>query len=136
MSEPQDAFEDVRETFAGRTLLGCGVALALLLPAWFAATALVIQIDPALNGFQAIADGVSDEPLHELPRLAIWTIGAVRGAMLVAVLVPVAIAGWLLARVIAAALSRRAQRDRERYDDLVRDAAVLRDTDWQEAEEG
>jgi len=130
MSEPRDESQEVRETLWGRALHVGVVGLAVLLPIWFALASFLIQIDPELNGFRAIAAGASDTPVHELPRVVVWSVGAIRAAVILAVVLPLVLAAWLLARALGAWHARRARRERERYDALVKDAAVLQDASW------
>lgn len=131
MTTPDDA-SDVRESAWGRALLVGSLLVAVTLPTWLLASAFFIQLDPALNGFEAVARGASAMPAHDRPTLEIWIIGAVRGAIAVVLLVFFALGGLLLTRLVVAWRARRDRLDRERYDALVKDAAVLRDVGWDE----
>src|SRR5690606_25295470 len=118
MTAPDDDASEVRESAWGRALLAGGIVVAVLLPTWLLASAFLVQLDPALNGFDAVAMGRSDRPVHDRPTLEIWTIGAVRGAVAVGLLAPLAFGGLLLSRLVGIWRHRRDRRDRERYDAL------------------
>lgn len=133
MPDPSEKHDAGRESVGGRAWLGFLSVAMLAVPVWMILTAAFIQLDPSLSGFQAILDG-GDEAAHQPSVLQLWLIGGLNAAAVMAVTVPVLALAWIGSRAAMAWYDRRDRLDRERYDDMVRDAAVIDDSDWKDTD--